>query len=108
MPLNAHPRVLAVATEMANVLFEDYARDNDLYRQFKANAGSEAYARKVFVARVTPRLFEEARQALARLLASDCPQSMKDEVFDALVKDNLMRANRTVAASAAVVPTYLH
>jgi len=108
MPLHVHPRVLKVATEMANQLFEDYARDNDYYRQFKANGGTEKRARKMFVARVAPRLYEEARKALTLILAGDYPESVKEEVFEALCKDNLLRANRTVAKEVAVVPPHLH
>ena len=108
MPLNAHPLVLEAAQEMANEWFEVYARENAWYRAFKEHGGSEKEARRQFVARVTPRFFEEARQALTDILAGDYPERTKEIVFEALCKDNLLRANRTVAASAATVPGELH
>lgn len=108
MPLNVHPRVLKVAKEMANELFEDYAKVNEYYRQFKANGGSEKRARAMFVFRVAPRLYEDARKALTLILTGDYPESVKEEVFDALCKDNVLRANRTVASDVAVVPRHLH
>lgn len=108
MALHVHPLVLKTAKEMAETLFEAYAQDNVMYAQFRRHGWTERRIRRVFVARVAPRLYEEARQTLAGILAGDYPQLMKDEVYDALCKDNLLRANRTVAASAATVPVTLH
>lgn len=107
MPLHAHPLVMETARKMAAELFEAYALVNDIYAQFKANGGTEKRARAIFVARVAPRLFEKAREALADVLAGDYPDSTKRTVHEALVKDNLMRANRTVSESVATVPKEL-
>lgn len=108
MALHVHPLVLKTAMEMAEALFEDYARDNAIYAQFRAHGWTEKRIRRVFVARVAPRFYEEARQAMTEILAGEYPQAMKDEVYEALCKDNLLRANRTVAKSVGTVPVTLH
>ena len=110
--LNAHRLVAETAVEMANELFEVYARENTIYRGMKeAGATSEKQARKAFVARVAPRLLEEARQQLTSCLAEPDDRvtaHMKQEIYEALIADNDLRANRTVASSEAHIPRRLH
>jgi hypothetical protein len=56
-------------------------------------------------------LLEDARQALVQCLAQPddvCPVSMKDEIAEALILDNDLRAKRMVAANRAKVPRHLH
>lgn len=108
MALHVHPMVLSVAKEMANEWFEVYASDNRWYKAFLEAGGTERNARRQFVLRVAPRFYEEARKALAEVLNQDVPEYTKQQVFDALTKDNLMRANRTVDAERATVPKELH
>lgn len=116
MALHAHPMVRDLAEKMANELFETYAQVDGYYSALKEAASkdgtmpaTEKRARKLFVARVAPRLFEEARRALTAVLASeDATDYMKQQVMDALIKDNMMRANRTVARSSVKVPKGLH
>lgn len=99
--LNAHRMVAEVAVEMANHHFEHYMIvNNELWRTLREHL-TEKQARMAFVAKIAPMLLEEARLALTEcLLQPDdiCPKSQKDQIADALIKDNDMRANRRKAA----------
>ena len=107
--LNAHRLVAEVAVEIANELFEVYARDNGIYRAMKERGlTTEKAARKAFVARVAPRQLEEARQQLTSCLAEPDDRVtplLKQEIYEALILDNDLRANRAVAASQAHIPS---
>lgn len=112
MPLNAHRLVVKTAKEMANELFEAYARDNATYRKLRADGQvTEKRARRVFVDRVAPKLYEDARKILVQMLGQPedrVTATMKEEIYDALIKDNILRANRVVAKEAAIIPARLH
>jgi hypothetical protein len=107
--LNAHRLVAEIAIEMANEYFEVYALENEWYRKMRADGRvTEKEARRVFVERTAPRLFEDARQALADCLAQPddvCPVSLKDQIAEALILDNDLRGNRIVAEDRVTVPT---
>jgi hypothetical protein len=111
MPLNAHIMVLTTARDMANELFEVYARSNDYYRALRLNnAITERKARRIFVNRIAPKLYEYARQALTQMLAQPdeaVPVSTKDAIAEALILDNDLRGNRMVATERATVPKHL-
>lgn len=98
--LNAHHMVAETAVGMANELFEVYAMENDIYRGLRAQGRvSEKDARKFFVERIAPRLLEEARQALTACLSQPddvCPVTLKDQIAEALILDNDLRAKRMV------------
>jgi hypothetical protein len=104
--------VLTTARSIANELFEVYARDNASYRAMRLNnAISEAKARRIFVNRVAPKLYEDARAALTDVLAQpddQVPISVKNEIAEALILDNDLRGNRMVAKERARIPKGLH
>lgn len=110
--LNAHRLVAETAVEMAHELFEVYARSNDVYRALRAGGQVTAkQARLVFVDRVAPKLFQDARQALTACLSQPddvVPVAQKNEIAEALILDAPLQAHRMVAASQATVPTSLH
>ncbi len=111
---------------MANALFEEFARDNALYRglleawgradpafQRRLTRGkvTREGARALFVATVAPKLLEDARDVLTALLSEPddkVPLSVKDEIAEALILDNPCRGNRLVARDCVRVPKYLH
>jgi len=101
MALNAHFLIVKAAKEMANELFEVYARDNATYRTLRARGEiTEKQARHRFVNRVAPKLYEDARQMLVACLSQPDGQvtpTMKEEIADALIADAPLRANRMVA-----------
>ena len=98
MGLLAHPMVAKLAIDMAHELFEIYMRVNTIYRRMRADGQiTEKAARMVFVSRVAPNMLEEARSALATMLAlDDTAQCVKDEIYEALLLDSDLRANRMV------------
>jgi hypothetical protein len=110
--LNAHRLVAEVAVEMAHELFEIYASDNTIYRALRANGEvSEKAARLVFVERVAPRLLQDARQTLAKMLSQPddiVPTAQKDEIAEALVLDAPLMASRFVAEDQATIPVIFH
>lgn len=99
--LNAHIMVAKTAIGLAEACYEAHmSANNALYRAFREQL-TEKQARLAFIARVAPTLLEEARLALTDCLSrsdDECPPSMKNEIADALMKDNDLRANRLVAA----------
>lgn len=109
--LNAHKLVAETAMEMANEYFELWATNNKVYNGLRQQGKiTEGHARAKFTHRVAPMLFEDARQALGSLLGQPddvCCQTMKDEIFEALLLDNMTRAHRPVAANQAVIPDNL-
>ena len=115
MPLNVHILVRKQAEAMANELFEIYARENRTYRMWLEAGGTPAKARRVFVSRMAPKLYEDARLALTDVLAQPdekVPVAIKNEIAEALIADHAHRGNRTVDAGLAntkrVVPKHLH
>lgn len=110
--LVAHKLVMQTAIEMANELFEVYARNNGTYRALRAGGQVTAEgARLAFVDRVAPRLLEDARKALTDCLSlpeSRLSKRQKDEIAEALIADTDLRANRFVAEDQASIPTRLH
>lgn len=108
--LNAHRLIAETAMGLANEWFEVYASKNDYYRKMTAEGRvTEKNAREFFVMRMAPKLYEDARAALADCLTKpDISDYMKDEILEALVLDNDLRANRLVSTQAATIPNHLH
>lgn len=106
--LNAHKLVAATAIEMAQALFEEFMQDNALYGAMKAKYRTEKACRRRFVKQVAPKFLEEARRALSNMLIQEhVSQMAKDEIYEALILDNEMRANRVVAKDKATLPAVL-
>lgn len=109
--LNVHRLVAEVACEMANELFEVYARENAIYKRLRADGEiTEKQARLYFVQRLMPKLYEDARQQLASCLAEPderVSEHMKQEIFQALCLDNDLRANRQVSRDRMTLPKQL-
>lgn len=110
--LNADRLVAQTAIEMAHELFEVYARENAIYHALRQRGEiTEKQARARFVKRVAPKLLEDARTTLTQMLGKPDDQvapGMKEEIYEALVRDNALRANRMVAKERASVPSRLH
>ena len=100
MALNAHMMIVKVAVEMAEELFEVFARQNDVYAAINRGEITKKQARRRFVNRMAPKLYEDARQTLTKMLGmpdSQVTHTMKEEIADALIADAPLRANRLVA-----------
>lgn len=81
-----HKLIRQTARAMAKEVYEVNASDNEFYLKYPD--------RKRYVAASWGLFIEDAREALAKLLTTGLPESMKDEIAEALVLDNTMRADR--------------
>lgn len=79
MSVYAHKLVAHVATEMANAVYEECAKDNLWYALNKDRAA--------FVNEVAPTLVQHARSTLTDMLQTNIPDEQKQEIMDALVQD---------------------
>lgn len=96
----AHKLIAATAREMAEALFEEWARENSFHAAFRTKK-----ARALFVSRVAPKLFEDARRALTSMLGDpNIPESTKEQIYEAILLDATFRAKRLVAADAVKLP----
>lgn len=87
-----HKLVVNVAKEIAATMYEAFARLDD--RWYAANPSQDAYVKEAW-----PLLLEQARATLANLIAQTRDEHLKDEIFDALVKDNAIRSGRGIQIS---------
>lgn len=74
-----HNLIAKTAKEMAAEWYESAAHDNAFYRAFPS--------RRNFVRAMWSAFAPQARAILASMLAGDYPQSMKDEIYEALQLD---------------------
>lgn len=96
MTIHAHWRVVKLARGMAQELYEEVMRDNEVYKQWKLQCPelSPKFLRRRFVELATPGLIESARATLAQLLTTGLDESLKAEIYEALIKDNLLVQGR--------------
>lgn len=110
--LNAHKMIAKTAIEMAEEFWPLYAQNNGFYRKMRADGEvTEKQARRLFVERVAPRLLEDARKQLVVMLGmpdDQVSEHMKQEIYEALLLDNDLRAKRFVSADQATVPELLN
>lgn len=83
----AHKLIAETAKEMAAAMYEELAKANaDWYRKHPSQ--------KQFVRKHWPNYMESARHTLARLLTTGIAESLKEQISDALIKDNTLRRYR--------------
>lgn len=92
----AHRLVATTAHDMAQALYERWARDNVFYRKFRGARG-----RKLFVERAATALLPEARATLAGMLTRDYPDAVKAGIHEALTLDATLTRGRISRAEAA-------
>lgn len=78
---------------MAGASFEEVMRDNDRWKfwqelcpELTASSGQ-----KVYVDLAWPHLIEQARATLATMLNGHLHESLKEQIYEALVLDNELR-----------------
>lgn len=81
-----HFLIVETAKKMAGEIYDGLAKDNEFYKVYK-NRGR-------FINVIYPRLLDEARATLANVLATNAPELLKQQIFDALIKDNAMVKGR--------------
>lgn len=98
--VTCHKLVASTAISMAQELYETLMLDNLWYATWKARCPGltgEALMKK-FVELNTAGLVEQARATLAGMLSRpDINQTMKDEIYEALLLDNTLKGERANA-----------
>lgn len=92
----AHKLVVATAKSMAHELYDCVMEDNELYSYWKSQCEelTPKIAEKLFVQLIYPKLIEAARATLAKMLAQPMLSHLHEDIYDALVKDYILRAGR--------------
>ena len=90
-----HKLVAETAKAMAAELFEHAMQNNARFRAWRevCDAPTEAI-RKRYVQMAYPKLIEQARATLAKLLTTNMDESLKRQIHDALIADNMLRIGR--------------
>jgi hypothetical protein len=87
-----HELVAATAKEMAGALYEALMADDEAYADWQAMNPDVAKAKLQgrFIARTWPKLIEQARATLAKLLNTSLNDDLKDQIAKALILDNTL------------------
>lgn len=94
---HAHLRVRDVAVAMAHELYDTMMHDNVWYDYWKKQHPSmnARQLEDVFVRKNLGRMLPQARATLAQMLRTSSDEKMKEEIYDALVKDDTLIKGRT-------------
>ena len=93
----AHEQVLDTARGMAHEVYADImSADNELYADWKSQCDdlTPEKCEELFVELLVPHLLEPARATLAAMLRSPMYEHLHESIYDALIKDNVLRAGR--------------
>lgn len=93
---HAHPLIAQTAHEMAHELYATMMVDNFWYDHWKSlHPGMSSKALEtLFVQRNIEKLLPQARATLSSMLATNIPESLKEEIYEALVADKTLVAKR--------------
>lgn len=110
---HCHPLLRATAIEMAGELYDLMMKNNQQWEEWKRmhpDLTSLASLEIRFLELKWPELVEDARTTLATMLSTNIGTDLKDQIHDALVKDEPLRRARMVrkAAEAANRDRILH
>lgn len=84
---HAHKLVAKTAMEMAQEIYEKNAgRSNEFYKEY---ADMDAYVRECW-----PLYLDAARATLSKLLTTNMDESLKNEIYEALIRDASLRRGR--------------
>jgi secreted Zn-dependent insulinase-like peptidase len=92
----AHRLIAETAKAMAHEAYAELMRDNAVYAIWLAETpGFSPKAREArFVELMTPHLLEAARATLAAMLAGNLSESLKTEIYSALLRDRQLQPTR--------------
>jgi hypothetical protein len=95
---HCHPLLRATAIEMAGELYDLMMKNNEQWSEWKNMhpefGGNLAQLEIRFLELKWPELIEDARATLAGMLATNISEDLKQQIFDALVKDQGLRMAR--------------
>lgn len=101
----AHKKVVEVAKAIAHELYDAMMSNNETYavwQRFCEDLKKSDHEAE-FVALATPHLLDDARATLAGLLGQPGKESLKEEIYDVLMKDNLIRGTGGIVPLAPAV-----
>lgn len=81
-----HFLLAKTAKEIAGAQYEEWAHNNVFYKSWPN--------RRVFIRANWPDFIPTARDTLAKMLEGNLSQTLKDEIFEALMKDHSLRPSR--------------
>lgn len=100
----AHPMIWQTAVAMAHSMYDDLMMNNSLYAMWKKQCPEltpkELEAR--FVAQMAPKLLEQARATLAKLLGRPGNEGLKPAISDALIADATVRIGRKTGSGLRI------
>ena len=95
----AHKLVLETAQKMAGELYDEVmSGDNEMYSGWKEMTQDKGLtaeqSQRMFVALISPKLLEPARAILAHMLSDKSKEHLHATIYDSMLLDNSIRANR--------------
>lgn len=93
---HCHYFIARTAQGMARELYEIAMRDNNIYKEWKAQCPelTPEILEDKFVLLLWPKLIEQARATLAKMLRTIDNDTLKNQIHDALVLDASLRRGR--------------
>lgn len=79
MPASCHPLLKKTAEDMAQAIYEKLAFHDQWYKDHPD--------RNAYVEQVWPTLLTQARAILAKMLTGPYPETMKEQISEALIAD---------------------
>lgn len=94
----AHFLVAKTAKALAGTVYEELMAQDAVYAKWKADhPGKNAKAlEKLWVDRAWPAMIASARATLADMLNGPLVETLKDQITDALIKDNVFQEARRI------------
>ena len=94
----AHKLVLETAQKMAAELYDEVMAGNEMYAAWKemttVRGLTPEQSQRLFVALIAPKLLEPARAILAHMLSDRSKEHLHATIYDSMLLDNTIRANR--------------
>ena len=92
---HCHKLIAETAKEMAAAAVGEMLEDDKIYTQAKVKWPDLTLKQleATLIKNTWPNLIEQARATLAKLLATNIDESLKDQIANALILDNSLRGN---------------
>lgn len=100
---HCHFLIAETAMAMAHELYSMAMRDNKVYAEWKAQCPelTPGILEERFCELLWPRLLEQARATLTKMLSGPYDQVLKTQIADALILDNTLRRGRDKTSGGA-------
>lgn len=78
-----HKEVRRIAKDLAGAAYEDFAKNDEFYKNFPNQ--------NLFIARHWKNFVGIARETLVYMLGQNYPEAMKEDIFDIYTKDRMLQ-----------------